>query len=235
MDLKNGRLSRLSKGDPNTAKYYEALGGPVQASIYWERTGATLLHLIDLDAAVGAGDNSLLIRRILGAIHIPVQVGGGLRTLKNALDVLDAGASRIILGTLPFDSPREFDYLLSNFGSGRIVVALDYLEGKVLTEGWKKHTNILLVDAMQRFRQMGVERFLLTATGRDGLMSGPDIDTLSECKRISGVHIIAAGGIGKLGDLEILMNIGVEEVVVGKALYEGRFTLAEAITRFTKQ
>lgn len=233
VDLKNGRLSRLSRGDPSTAKYYEALGDPVQTSVHWERSGANLLHVIDLDAVIGIGDNSLLIRRILEAVHIPVQVGGGLRTFKNALETLEAGASRIILGTFPFDNPHEFDCLLSTFGSERIVVALDYSEGKVLTEGWRKQTDMLLIDAMQHFRQMGVGRFLLTATGRDGLMVGPDIDTLSECKRMSGVHIIAAGGIGRLSDLEELTSIGVEEVVVGKALYEGRFTLAEAIARFT--
>jgi phosphoribosylformimino-5-aminoimidazole carboxamide ribotide isomerase len=235
IDLKSGRLSRLSKGDPDTAKYYDALGDPIEASVHWERTGATFLHVIDLDAAMGTGDNNLLVRRILGAVHIPVQVGGGIRTLKNASEILEVGASRVILGTLAFEKLDELDYLLSTFNSERIVVALDYSEGKVLTEGWKKHTEIPVIEAIERFRQKGVRRFLLTATGRDGLMVGPDVDTLSRSSRISGIHIIAAGGIGRLSDLEELRSIGVEEVVVGKALYEGRFTLAEAIARFKQQ
>ncbi len=230
IDLKNGRLSRLSKGDPDTAKYYEALGDPVEASLYWERTGATFLHVIDLDAAIGTGNNDLLVRRILRAVHIPVQVGGGIRTLRKALEILEGGASRIILGTLAFEKLDELDYLLSTFGSERIVVALDYSEGKVLTEGWKKRTEIPLIEAIEHFKQRGVCRFLLTAIRRDGLMVGPDLDTLSKDRMMSGIHIIAAGGIGRLSDLEELKRIGVEEVVVGKALYEGRFTLAEAIS-----
>ena len=232
VDLKNGHLSRLSKGDPRTVKHYEALGNPVEAAVYWEREGATFLHVIDLDAAIGTGDNSFLVKRILETIRIPTQIGGGLRTLKRVQDMLEAGASRVILGTLAFERPDELACILSAFSSKRIVVALDYLDGKVLTEGWRKNTETPLIEAIEHFRQEGILRFLLTAAGRDGLMAGPDIETISRCREISGIHIIAAGGIGSLSDLKALSSIGVEEVVVGKALYEGCFTLSEAIARF---
>ena len=232
VDLKNGHVSRLSKGDPKTAKYYETLGSPIEASIHWERLGATILHVVDLDAAMGTGSNSFLVRRILKSVSIPVQIGGGLRTLKDAQDMLKAGASRIMLGTLAFERSDDLELLISTSGTERLVVALDYIDDKVLIEGWGKQTEIPLIEAIEHFKRKGVQKFLLTATGRDGLMIGPDVNTISRCNEISGIQIIAAGGIGSLGDLEALSSIGVQEVVVGKALYEGCFTLPEAIARF---
>ncbi len=232
MDLKDGRLARLSRGDPKTAKYYDNLGDPVQTSLHWKKEGACFLHLVDLDAATGMGNNRTLIHRILSEVDIPVQVGGGLRTSADVVEILDWGASRALVGTLVFDRPEEFQKLLDNVGSNCIVVALDYIEDKVVTRGWSKRTEFTVSETLNMLLRRGVKMFLLTAVGRDGLMTGPDIETLSVCARISGAHLIAAGGVGTLDDLVRLSTLGIEEVIVGKALYEGRFTIQEALERF---
>jgi phosphoribosylformimino-5-aminoimidazole carboxamide ribotide isomerase len=228
----NGRLARLSRGDPETAKYYEVFGDPVQAALHWEREGARLLHVIDLDAAMGTGDNRALIQRILSEVRIPVQVGGGLRRASDAIEILGQGASRVLIGTLAFEKPEEFRLLIDEVGNERLVVALDYVEDKIVTLGWKQRTGLLLTEALRNLLEIGVTIFLLTAVRRDGLMAGPDLENLSKCVRIPGAKIIAAGGIGDLDDLERLRKIGIGEVVVGKALYEGRFTLREAQALF---
>ena len=228
----NGRLARLSRGDPETAKYYEVFGDPVETAVHWEREGARFLHVVDLDAAGGRGDNRVLVRRILGEVGIPVQVGGGLRSPADVIEVLGLGASRALVGTLAFEKPEEFRRLLDQVGNERLVVALDYVEGQVVTRGWKQRTELLLTENFRNLLEMGVRMFLLTCVRRDGLMTGPDLETLSKCARIPGAKIIAAGGIGSLDDLEKLREIGVTEVVVGRALYERRFTLREALTMF---
>jgi len=228
----NGRLARLSRGDPETAKYYDAFGDPVQTAAHWEREGARFLHVVDLDAALGHGDNRALIQQILSAVHIPVQVGGGLRSPADVIEVLDMGASRALVGTLVFGNPEGFRWLLEKVGDERLVVALDYVEGRVVTKGWRQRTELLLSEALLKLLEMGVRMFLLTDVRRDGLMTGPDFETLSKYTRFPNAKIIAAGGIGSLDDLERLKKTGVYEVVVGRALYEGRFTLREALAMF---
>ena len=232
IDLMSGQLTRLSKGDPETAKHYKDFENPVEAALYWEREGARLLHVIDLDAAMGRGDNRGLIKEILGRVKVPVQVGGGLRSPADVLDVLGLGAARALVGTLALESPDEFDRLLAQVGSGRLVVALDYVEDRVVIRGWKQRTELRLTDSLRDLTGRGVATFLLTDVRRDGLMAGPDLETLSRCVGYRGARIIAAGGIGSLDDLRRLGEVGVDEVVVGKALYEGRFTLREALALF---
>jgi len=232
VDLMNGRLARLSRGDPETAKYYDSFGDAVQTAIHWEREGARLLHVIDLDAAVGRGNNRCLIQQILGEVTIPVQVGGGLRTPTDVIEILRLGAFRALVGTLVFENPEAFKQLLNKVGNERLVVALDYAQGRIVTRGWMQKTGLPLLKALQDLLGTGVTNFLLTATGRDGLLAGPDLETLSKCSRIPDARIIAAGGIGNLDDLRRLDEIGVDEVVVGKAFYEGRFTLREDLAMF---
>jgi phosphoribosylformimino-5-aminoimidazole carboxamide ribotide isomerase len=183
---------------------------------------------------MGMGNNRMLIHRILREVSIPVQVGGGLRTSADVVEILDWGASRVLVGTIVFDRPEEFQQLLENVGSNYIVVALDYLEGKVVTKGWRKRTEFTVPEMLHMLLRKGVKIFLLTAVGRDGLMTGLDIETLTVCAQISGAHLIAAGGVGNLDDIARLRTLGIEEVVVGKALYEGHFTFQEALARFTE-
>jgi phosphoribosylformimino-5-aminoimidazole carboxamide ribotide isomerase len=232
IDLLNGHLARLSKGDPSTAKYYEAFRDPIQTAVHWEKEGARSLHVIDLDSAMGTGSNRNIVKQILDEVSIPVQVGGGLRSAKDIVELIRLGASRVLVGTMVLESSEEFGRVLEDIGSKRLAVALDYVDGRIVTQGWKQRTEICLDEALTNLFQIGVRIFLLTDVTRDGLMVGPDLDSLSRCRRISDVQIIAAGGIASLGDLQQLKEIGVDEVVVGKALYEERFTLKEALDAF---
>ena len=232
VDLLGRRLARLSKGDVQTAKYYQVFGDPVQAALHWEKQGAKSLHVVDLDAAMGRGNNRPLIHRILSEVRIPVQVGGGLRSVEDIIDVLDKGASRAVIGTLAFENPGQFRQLLISLGSEKIVVALDYIEDRIVTRAWQQKTELALEETLRSLIETGATFFLLTAVARDGLLTGPDLESLSRCTRIPGARIIAAGGVAGLQDLLNLNDIGVEEAIVGKALYEQRFTLEEALALF---
>jgi phosphoribosylformimino-5-aminoimidazole carboxamide ribotide isomerase len=232
VDLLDRRLARLSKGDVQTAKYYQAFGDPVQAALHWEKQGAKSLHVVDLDAAMGRGNNRLLIHRILSQVKIPVQVGGGLRSPEEVMDVLNKGASRAIIGTFAFENPGQFRQMIISLGREKIVVALDYIENRIVTRAWQQKTELTLEETLRSLIGAGAKRFLLTAVARDGLLAGPDLENLSRCTRIPGARIIAAGGVADLRDLENLAEIGVDEAIIGKALYEQRFTLEEVLTLF---
>ena len=232
IDVLGGRLARLSRGDPETAKYYEAFGGPVQAAKRWEREGARFLHVVDLDAAMDRGNNRAVIRQVVSQVSIPVQVGGGLRRKRDVIEVIGLGASRALVGTLAFEHSEEFGQLLHEVGNERLVVALDHLQGRVVIQGWKKQTDSRLMESIMGLIESGARIFLITSVVRDGLMTGPDLESLSRCAQIPGAKIIAAGGIASLEDLRKLKAIGIEEAVIGRALYEGRFNLKDALDEF---
>ncbi len=229
VDLMGGKVVRLSEGKPDTAKTYEGLEDPLTVAEKWEREGAGFLHVIDLDAATGQGNNRKTISAIVKEVTIPVQVGGGIRSRAIAEEILDAGARRIIVATLAFEREDVLKALIGDFGAERIIVALDYLNGIVMSKGWKSSTGLPLEKAMQRFLGLGAELFLLTSVSRDGLLSGPDYETLTAVAKRFGKGILVAGGISSLDDLVRLNSIGIEGIVIGKALYEHRFSLPEAL------
>ena len=229
IDLMKGKIVRLSRGDPKTAKVYVQFGGPVETAKKWKAEGAKKLHIIDLDAAFGTGDNLSIIAKIAESVDLPIQVGGGIRTVKVVEKLLTLGVSQVILGALAFSDPNEIVQVQRKFGSERVIVALDNKDGKIMVEGWKTPTTFSLKEALEKFAKLEVGTFLVTSITKDGTLSGPDLEALSEACRYPNVEIIAAGGIGNLNDLIALKRVGVEAAVVGKALYEGRFTLKEAI------
>lgn len=229
IDLMRGRVVRLSKGDPKTAKVYDYLGDPVMVARRWEEEGADFLHVIDLDAALSVGRNLETVSKIAGAVSIPMQVGGGIRDFKTAEALLETGAHRVILGTLAFSEPLELARLIQECGDERVVVALDHQDGKVMVEGWRVPTNLGIDEAIPRFLDLQIRKFLVTSVAKDGTLSGPDFRILDKVCAYDGASVMAAGGISSLDDLVALNRIGVEGVVVGKALYEGMFTLGEAL------
>ena len=228
VDVMDGRVVRLLRGDPKLAKSYEQLGDPVTLARRWEAEGAQMIHVIDLDAALGSGGNLETIIRIIQSIRVPVQVGGGIRSLKKATQLVNAGAGKIILGSLAFMKPKTLRVLLKNFGQERIVVALDHLKGKVMVNGWRKSVCMTLEEAAEIFSALGVKFFLVTAIQRDGTMSGPDIERLSKIMRLD-VNVMASGGVKSLDDIRALRDLGVYGVIVGRALYEGKLNLKEAL------
>lgn len=228
IDLMEGKVVRLFQGDPKTAKKYDYLGEPVAIAKKWEEEGADALHIIDLDAAFNKGNNLATISKIVEAVKLPVHVGGGIRSLEAAENLLNIGVRYVMLGTLAFRKPEAAANLRKKFGD-RVIVALDHRNGKVMIEGWKTPAGLEVKDALERFLGLQVKTFLLTSISRDGTLEGIDVDVLSQACAYKEARIIAAGGIGSLKDLAVLKRIGVYGVVIGKALYEGMFTLKEAL------
>jgi len=228
VDIMKGKVVRLLKGDPKFAKPYEHLGDPVAIAKRWEAEGAAIIHVVDLDAALGLGNNIGMIEEIVKAVKVPVQVGGGIRSLDEARRIFDKGVTRVILGSLALKDPSAIRTLLEEFGENRVAVALDNLNGIVMIQGWKMSANVTVDHAVAKFSGIGVNLFFITSIARDGTLSGPDLETVALLCR-QGVRVIAAGGIRSLEDLAALKRLGVYGVVVGKALYEGLFSLREAL------
>jgi phosphoribosylformimino-5-aminoimidazole carboxamide ribotide isomerase len=231
IDLMQGKVVRLSRGDPGTAKIYDYLGTPVEIALKWKRQGAERLHIIDLDATFGKPNNLQVVGEIAEATKLPIQVGGGIRTVEAVQSLIKNGISYVILGALAFSDPSAVVTMKKKFGSEPIIVALDNKDGKVMVAGWKTETGFTMTEALDKFTGIGVRNFLITSIVKDGMLQGPDIDSLKEACSHEGVNVIAAGGISSLGDLFRLKKIRVQGVVVGKALYEGRFTLKEALEK----
>ncbi len=229
IDLMNGKIVRLTHGYPKTAKVYDQFGGPVETAKKWKAEGAGKIHIIDLDAALGMGNNLLVIAEIVENMDLPIQVGGGIREVKVAEKLLKTGVSQVILGALAFSDPKAITQIQQEFGTGSVIVALDNKDGKIMVAGWKTEAGMGMKEALEKFAALGVTTFLVTSITRDGTLSGPDLETLKEACQYSGVAIIAAGGIGGLKDLQALNRVGAAGAVIGKALYEGRFTLKEAL------
>ena len=229
LDLMDGKIVRLTHGDPKTAKVYNQFGGPLETAKKWKVEGARKIHIIDLDAALGSGDNLSVIAEIVESIDLPIQVGGGIRKVEAAEKLLKLGVNQVILGALAFNQPKAVTQIQREFGAESVIVALDNKDGKIMVAGWKTATGMGMKEALEKFAALGVTTFLVTSITRDGTLSGPDLDTLREACQYEGVAIIAAGGIGGLEDLRALKRVGVAGAVIGKALYEGRFTLKEAL------
>jgi phosphoribosylformimino-5-aminoimidazole carboxamide ribotide isomerase len=231
IDLMQGEVVRLKRGDPNTAKVYDYLGTPLEMALKWKSQGAERLHIIDLDATFEKPNNLQVIAAIAGATKMPIQVGGGIRTVEAVENLIAKGISYVILGALAFSDPSAIETIKKRFGPDPIIVALDNKNGKVMVSGWKTETKFTISEALDRFIKMEVKTFLITSIVKDGMLQGPDLDYLREACTKKEVDIIAAGGIGNLQDLLELKKIGVKGAVVGKALYEDKFTLKEAIEK----
>jgi len=228
VDIMRGKVVRLQRGAPSSRKFYEGFGDPLAAARKWEAQGARIIHIVDLDAALELGNNTSVIGTILQNVEASVQIGGGIRTTDMARALLKMGADRIVLGSLAFKDPSAVRTLVNEYGKDRIIVALDHVNGVIMVQGWKDNSGITVDDAASRFSELGVELFVVTSIRHDGTMIGPDLETTARLCR-DGFNVIAAGGIGNLEGLVSLKRLGVHSVVIGKALYEGSFTLAEAL------
>jgi phosphoribosylformimino-5-aminoimidazole carboxamide ribotide isomerase len=232
IDLMSGKIVRLTKGEEKTAKSYEAqFGTPVEAAKRWRDEGAGKLHIIDLDAAFGNGNNHAVIGEIAKNVTLPIQVGGGIRSYETAEKLFKTGITQVILGALAFSDPSAIGKIQQKFGAESVIVALDNKDGQIMVEGWKTTTAMTVQEALKKYSTLGVHRFLITSIAQDGMLSGPDVKTLKQAIQYPEAKIVAAGGIGSFADLAALRIIGCEGAVIGKALYEGRFTLKEALIK----
>ncbi|HEY7281049.1 MAG TPA: 1-(5-phosphoribosyl)-5-[(5-phosphoribosylamino)methylideneamino] imidazole-4-carboxamide isomerase [Actinomycetota bacterium] len=225
IDLRGGRCVRLLRGDPGHAVEYG--DDPVAMARRFEDAGAPMLHVVDLDAALEEGDNRAAILSVCESVSIPVQTGGGLHQLQDVDRVLALGAARAVLGTAAVRDPSLVRRAVERHGD-RIVVAVDTRDGRVMIRGWRD-----AAGPLERFLPVleaaGAPRFLVTSIGSDGTLEGPDLPLYHQVLELTGRPLIASGGVADAGDLAALAGLGVEAAVVGKALYEGTLTLAEAV------
>lgn len=225
IDLRGGSVVRLRHGRPEEETTYGR--DPVSTARSFVEAGATWLHLVDLDAALGSGDNRVIVGDVIDATSARVQVGGGLRTLDAAREMVDTGASRVVLGTGALQEHGFLEGAVSELGD-TLVIALDVDGDRVRIGGWTEDAGSL-DDVLPRVRDAGTVRILATQVSRDGTLEGPDLLLYERLVGDSGAAVIASGGVRDAKDLRALTATGVEAVVVGRALYEGTLTLAEAL------
>jgi len=225
IDLLRGRVVSLRKGNPTDRTEWR--GDALAFAKRWQTEGATGLHIVDLDGAFQTGSNRDTVESIVRVASIPVQVGGGIRTLMDAKRWLELGVQRVILGTLAYSLPSSIISIIDEFGSDRVVVALDYKEGRVVTQGWTKTENLELTEAITRLQTAHVETLLATAVQFDGTGAGPDWKTLETLRDLTTMRILASGGVRTADDVSGLRRIGMHGVILGRALYDGTLNLAE--------
>jgi phosphoribosylformimino-5-aminoimidazole carboxamide ribotide isomerase len=230
IDLKGGQCVRLAQGREEASQVYSS--DPLSVARGWERQGGRRIHLVNLDGAFGRASTNLdVLRQIANEVPVHIQYGGGLRSLADMQEALDAGAWRIVLGTVAIEDPPLLGAALKRFGADRVIVALDILGGKVATKGWKTISAASLRECANRLAAAGVQEVLVTDIERDGMLAGPNLPLLLEAASAE-LRVIASGGISSGEDIRAILDLGEPEicgVIVGKALYEGRVTLRELL------
>jgi phosphoribosylformimino-5-aminoimidazole carboxamide ribotide isomerase len=230
IDMLGGKAVRLVKGDFDAKKVYD--DDPLLAARGWVSAGARVLHVVDLDGArAGAPANLEHLERITSNLGVPVQFGGGLRSLKAIEDAIEAGAERVILGTAAFTDPTLLERALERY-PGRVLVSVDIRQGRVATAGWTETVDGDPHDVIAELAQRGASELVYTNVDRDGMLEGPDLEEVAGVAGTAPGSLIYSGGIGQLADLEGLAGLkaaNIAGVVVGKALYERRFTVGEAL------
>jgi len=228
IDLRGGKVVRLKQGQLQEETVYGR--DPVEVARRWEGEGAARLHLVDLDAAVSGKPQFDAIASVIEGVAIPVEVGGGLRVLEIAMRYRDRGADRVIFGTAAVADPGVVQEA-ARLWPRSVAVALDARNGKVAVAGWKEITRVDALELAHKLKSWGVARLQYTDVLRDGTLTGPNLPGIEAMARESGLPVTASGGVSVLDDLTRVATLepaGVDEVIVGKALYEKRFTLAQA-------
>lgn len=233
IDLKDGQCVRLQQGDMNKATTFNT--DPVEQALHWLEQGARRLHLVDLNGAfAGRPKNLGVVKEILQELNgeIPVQIGGGIRDMDTVEQYIDAGMRYIILGTAAVKNPGFLADACGAF-AGRIIVGLDAKDGKVATDGWSKLTDYLAADLAQKYEDLGVESIIYTDIGRDGMLSGINIEATTRLAQASSIPVIASGGLSTMADIQALCKAeseGVQGVICGRAIYSGDLDFAAAQT-----
>ena len=230
IDLRGGRCVRLHQGDFRRETVFS--DDPLSMALRWQEEGGPRLHVVDLDgAATGVPRHLDIIAEIVAALSIPVQVGGGIRTAGTARAWLEAGVDRVVIGTAAVRDPRMVEEVCRSHGSERVVVSVDARDGMVALQGWTESSGVSVLELSRSMADLGVERLLYTDIARDGMLSGPDVDTNAALVRDTGMAILASGGVSSLEDVRQLAATGVEGVIVGRALYAGTLSLPEAVAQ----
>ena len=229
IDLMNGKCVRLFKGDFNKRKDFSK--EPHEQAKYWENEGAKCIHIVDLDAAkTGIPKNDHSIKEIVKTVNIPIQIGGGIRSLERIEQLLSYGLDKVIMGTSAIEN-KELVKDLSSKYPNRIIVGIDAKDGKVSTRGWLKQSDVLATDLVKEFSYFKIASFVVTDINTDGTLAGTNEVFIQKILEITDIPVIASGGVGSISDLLSLTKFehsGLYGVIVGKALYENKFTIREA-------
>lgn len=233
IDIKNGQCVRLSQGKFHDVEVYS--NAPVKIAKQWEQQGATYLHLVDLDGAfVGHSVNDDVIKEIVLNVKIPIQIGGGIRTIKDIDSKLNLGVSRVIIGTKAVENPAFIKEAINIFGADRIVIGIDTKDGRVAIEGWEKVSNYSAISLGLSMREIGIKTVIYTDITKEGMLEGVNLTRTLEMAEATGLDMIVSGGVSSLKDLEMIEEVNIQGVIIGKALYENRIDLKKAIDLFER-
>lgn len=236
IDIRNGRCVRLTEGKFECETVFAE--DPAEMAVRWADAGAEYLHVVDLDGALaGQSSNTEVIKRILAKVKMPVQVGGGIRTLANIENMLALGVTRVILGSVAVRNPELVREACQKF-PGQVVVGIDAKNGEVAVEGWGIGGGIGAIELAKKMAAVGVEHIIFTDISRDGMLSGVNVEATAELAKASGVKVIASGGVSSLADLKALQlheADGIEGCIVGKAIYTGALDLKEALAALKEE
>lgn len=228
VDIKDGKCVRLVQGRFDDVTVYS--DNPIEIALKWEREGATYLHVVDLDGArTGEPKNLSVITGIAAKLGIPVQTGGGIRSMDTIEYLISQGVARVILGTSAVKNPELVKCALERFGN-HIAIGIDARDGKVAIEGWERTSSFSAVDFAKKMEDMGAKTIIYTDISRDGMLAGPNLKAMEEMASSVGIEVIASGGVSSVQDIIDLKKAGVDGVIVGKALYTGNIKLAEALS-----
>ena len=229
IDLMNGKCVRLYKGDFNRRQDFSK--EPFEQAKYWEKEGAKCIHIVDLDAAKsGIPTNDQSIKKIINEVNIPIQIGGGIRTQERIEELFSYGVDKIIMGTSAIENQKLVKNLSSKY-PGKIIVGIDAKNGKISTRGWLKQSEVLATDLVKEYSNFKIASFIVTDINTDGTLEGTNESFVKKILEITDIPVIASGGIGSISDLLSLTKFetsGLYGVIVGKALYENKFTIREA-------
>lgn len=231
IDLKEGKCVRLVQGDFDRKQIFS--DNPVEIALKWQDQGAEYLHLVDLGGALtGKPENKTVIEMIVRSLKIPVQVGGGIRSMSYAEELLAMGVARIILGTSALADLALTECMIKRFGD-RLAVSIDAKDGFVAVKGWTEISSIRASDLANQLKHYGLKTIVYTDIAKDGMMSGPNFSELAEMHRCTGLDIIASGGVSTLSDVMLIETMGLYGVIIGKALYTGDIKLIDLMAKET--
>jgi phosphoribosylformimino-5-aminoimidazole carboxamide ribotide isomerase len=231
IDIKNGQCVRLRQGQFHNVEVYSQV--PVRIAKNFQESGAAFIHIVDLDGALaGHSVNEDVIKAIVENVSIPVEVGGGIRTIQDIETKLNLGVGRVIIGTSAVENPHFVREALRRFGNSKIVVGIDAKNGMVATDGWEKISNYNAVQLALEMKEIGIKTIIYTDISRDGMLSGPNLEHTRDMVEKTQMDIIASGGVSSMKDLDDLNSIPVYGAIIGKALYENRVNLREAVKKY---
>lgn len=228
VDIKDGKCVQLVQGEPGTEQVI--IENPHEVAMDWEKRGAEMIHLIDLDGAFGDKEKNInVIKKVLTNVNVPVQMGGGIRTKEDASRLLEMGVHRVILGTMAIENPEDVKELSDEYGSERIIVALDSKDSKVVVKGWTEKTSKSAPEWGKIFEKNGAGGILFTNVDYEGLLEGFDVKPLMELLDAVNIPIIYSGGVTSINDIKKLSKTDVHGVVVGSAIYKGKINFEDAL------